>query len=452
VTAAELLERLDGAKRRGDGWIAKCPAHDDAHASLSVSASSGGELLAFCHAGCTFELIIAAVPAPPRQERVVDAVYPYQDENGQTLVEVVRYRPKDFRQRKADGTWSVNGVRKVPYRLPELLASTKPGVVIVEGERDVDRLAALGIVATCNPGGAGKWRDEFADYLRGKQVVIIPDNDPAGRAHAADVARSLDAIADVRLLELDLPPKGDVSTWLDAGGSFDELRRRLVDAQPFPYGEFGPATSPEPSRPETVSIGDRTAADLRHGLPPAQLVDAFLTAEGPTVVYARGGTGKGMFACWLITRLVGDGHVVMVLDYEGHEREWGSRLRGLGLDADGLTRVPYRAPFGPDWTAPTGALSVVADAVRQDAERLGVSYVVVDSYTTATSNGDTMGGEQAAREYFSALSRIGLPSLTIAHVRGDSGRFPERPFGSVHVHNLARETWAAEQLGEAPTF
>ncbi len=137
----------------------------------------------------------------------------------------------------------------------------------------------------------------------------------------------------------------------------------------------------------------------------------------------------------------------MILDYEGHEREWGSRLRGLGATDAELAAIHYRAPFSPDWTAKTGALSEVAPAVRADCERLTATYLVVDSYS-ATSNGDTMGGEQAAREYFSALSRIGLPSLTIAHVRGDAGRFPDRPFGSVFVHNFARETWAAEAVGD----
>lgn len=86
--------------------------------------------------------------------------------------------------------------------------------------------------------------------------------------------------------------------------------------------------------------------------------------------------------------------------------------------------------------------------IRADCDRLGVTYVVVDSYSVATSNGDTMGGEAAAREFFTALSVIGRPSLTIAHVRGDSGRFPDRPFGSVFVHNLARETWAVERVGD----
>jgi len=147
-------------------------------------------------------------------------------------------------------------------------------------------------------------------------------------------------------------------------------------------------------------------------------------------------------------QLVRAGYVVMVADFEGHEMEWGSRLRGLGLADDELGRIHYRAPFGTDWTAPTGALSAVAGAIRDDAARLGVTYLMVDSYSVATSNGDTMGGEAAAREYFSGLTRIGLPSLTIAHVRGDSGKFPERPFGSVFVHNLARETWAVERIGD----
>ncbi len=197
-----------------------------------------------------------------------------------------------------------------------------------------------------------------------------------------------------------------------------------------------------------ATIGARTALDLRHGTPPPQLAGEFLTAEGPCVLYARGGTGKGMLACWFALRLVRAGHVVMIVDYEGHEREWGSRLRGLGATDDELGRIHYRAPFGSDWTAPTGSLAAVADAIRDDAERLGVTYIIVDSYSVATSNGDTMGGEAAAREYFGGLARIGLPSLTIAHVRGDSGKFPERPFGSVFVHNLARETWAAERIGD----
>lgn len=204
--------------------------------------------------------------------------------------------------------------------------------------------------------------------------------------------------------------------------------------------------------PLPPTIGERTALDLRHGPPPPQLAGAFLTPEGPTVIYGKGGTGKGVFACYLIAQLVRAGHVPMILDYEYHEREWGSRLRGLGLTADELLQVKYRAPFGPDWTARTGPLSIVADLVRDDCDANGVTVLIVDSYSPATSNGDTMGGEAAAREYFTSLSRIGRPSLTIAHVAGNAEKFPDKPFGSVFIHNFARETWAVAKTTDDDDF
>ncbi len=241
----------------------------------------------------------------------------------------------------------------------------------------------------------------------------------------------------------DVPGRGEDEVRLIAGWT----NGKVADKPP-PITIIGTAPSGAVAAALDTTIGTRTALDLRHGTPPDQLADPFLTPEGPTVIYARGGTGKGMIACWLAIRLVRAGHVPMVIDFEGHEREWGSRLRGLGATDDELSQVHYRAPFGADWTAGTGPLSKVAGLIRDDAQALGVTYLIVDSYSVATSNGDTMGGEAAAREYFSALSTIGLPSLTIAHVRGDSGKFPERPFGSVFVHNLARETWAVERLGE----
>jgi hypothetical protein len=96
----------------------------------------------------------------------------------------------------------------------------------------------------------------------------------------------------------------------------------------------------------------------------------------------------------------------MVLDYEGHEREWGSRLRGLGLTDEELAHVHYRAPFGSDWTAVRGELDKVADLVREDAQRVNATYLVVDSYTFATSTGDTMGGAAAAQEYGVSLRQF----------------------------------------------
>jgi hypothetical protein len=165
--------------------------------------------------------------------RHIIATHDYRDERGELLFQVCRFEPKDFRQRRPDGrggwTWNLTDTRIVPYRLPELIASTGT-VYIVEGEKDADRLASLGLTATCNPMGAGKWRGDFRDHLRGRVVVILPDNDDAGRAHTEQVAASLHPVVSrVEILELpDLPPKGDVSDWLAARHTVDELRHLAV--------------------------------------------------------------------------------------------------------------------------------------------------------------------------------------------------------------------------------
>ena len=113
------------------------------------------------------------------------------------------------------------------YRLPELLAADSAHTVfVVEGEKDVDRLWAGGLVATTNPHGAGKWRPEYGESLRGRHVVILPDNDAPGRAHGEHVAHALhDQAASVRVVRLPgLAEHGDVSDWLDAGHDLGELQ------------------------------------------------------------------------------------------------------------------------------------------------------------------------------------------------------------------------------------
>ena len=152
--------------------------------------------------------------------------YDYKDETGQLLYEVVRYEPKDFRQRRPDGSggwiWNLQGVRRVLYRLQELLqASPEEWIFIVEGEKDVDRLYDAGLVATTCAMGAVKWGDDYSEFLNDRsKVAIIPDNDDAGRRHAKKVAESLaDAGVKTRIIELlGVPEKGDVSDWLNAGG------------------------------------------------------------------------------------------------------------------------------------------------------------------------------------------------------------------------------------------
>jgi putative DNA primase/helicase len=163
------------------------------------------------------------------------ATYDYTDESGAPLFQVVRLAPKGFRQRRPNGkggwTWSLGDTRRVLYRLPEVRDAVASGrlVFIVEGEKDTDNLRTLGFTATCNVGGANKWRAEYTESLRGADAVIIGDNDDSGRAHVAHIASSLQGVARrVRVLDLAkawsaCPAKGDISDWIEAGGTAEAL-------------------------------------------------------------------------------------------------------------------------------------------------------------------------------------------------------------------------------------
>jgi putative DNA primase/helicase len=241
-----IMQRVRGLRANGRGWLALCPSHDDHNPSLSISTGDDGRVLLHCFAGCSLEQICAAlgidrhdlgvqdsVRAPVRDSSsATTATYDYQDEQKALLYQVVRFQPKRFSQRRPDGKsawiWNLNRVRRVLYRLPELIASDQASVVFIcEGEKDADRLRSLGSTATTNAGGAGKWRNDYNDALRNRHVCILPDNDRVGREHANKIANSLRGIAaTVRILDLpDLQDKGDVSDWLDAGGTIEELQR-----------------------------------------------------------------------------------------------------------------------------------------------------------------------------------------------------------------------------------
>lgn len=164
--------------------------------------------------------------------------YDYFDLAGTLRFQAVRYEPKGFKQRRPDGSggwlYNLKGIDPMPYRLPELQgADHELPVFIVEGEKDVDALTSMGLVATCNPMGAGKWRDSFGGYLKGRHIVILPDNDDPGLNHAEDVYNKLeDLAASIKILVLpNLPAKGDVSDWLASGGSKGELLK-MVEEQP----------------------------------------------------------------------------------------------------------------------------------------------------------------------------------------------------------------------------
>lgn len=300
-----LLRVAHGPNGSGE-YMCRCPAHDDRTASLSVREGEGGKILLHCMAGCSTSAVLEAMglrlsdlfpddtkgkggPSRPRKAAKPEPVaptapapqpkankplgrlvkvYKYTDEKGETLFEVCRFereendqREKTFRQRtynpkhpkaKQDGNvWSIDGVRSVIYRLPEVEAAIQAGktIYVVEGEKDADTLAALGFAATTNPGGASKqgaskWLPEHTKLLTGANVVILPDNDAAGINDRQQVAASLAEVCkSVKLLDLtkafpSLPSKGDITDMLAIMGNVPgvkalhelEMATRPIDA------------------------------------------------------------------------------------------------------------------------------------------------------------------------------------------------------------------------------
>jgi len=245
-----VLSKLPDAKTRGDGWQARCPAHDDHTPSLSIGNGSDGRVLLICHAGCTFSEILAALDLETEDAfssngkkptgRNVIATYDYTDESGALLFQVQRTAGKSFPGRQPDGNggwiWSLTKpqVKRVLYHLPELV-DADPGawVFVCEGEKSTDAVRSLDLVATCNPHGAGKWRREYSASLAGRRVCIIPDNDPEGENHAGKVASLIrDTVSDVRIVHLPdvTPKKSDPADWVTAGGTRAELLAMVGEA------------------------------------------------------------------------------------------------------------------------------------------------------------------------------------------------------------------------------
>jgi len=266
-----FVQRLENVIDDANGVNSLCPAHDDSKNSLNISIGNDSlKLVLHCKAGCDFVDILRASGSqysdvlPPgangchkrngKPQGKIVATYDYADEQEAILFQVVRTGPKGFPQRHPDGkggwVWGVKGVRKVLYRLPDLLAADPSiPVYIVEGEKDVDRLRRqCKIIATTSLGGPGKQMKSYAKFLKGRDVVIIPDIDRPGSNgrcpgwdHATQIANSLIGIAKRVCIvtlpnEFELIPKWDTSDWLDA-----------VEATPDwkPESELSPANSNE---------------------------------------------------------------------------------------------------------------------------------------------------------------------------------------------------------------
>ena len=317
------------------------------------------------------------------------ATYDYTDEMGDMLRQVCRLEPKTFLQRRPDASakdgwsWKVKGVREVPYRLPELAEAIAAGkmVCIVEGEKDANTLwDDFNVPATCNAGGALKWRDELSDEFSAADIVIIPDNDKAGHEHANQVAASLWGKAS-RVRIMLMPAGKDVTEWKDKHGgtreAFDKLVAKATDWQSAEEASRAPAKTWEEF--------------LRDFKPPDWLMGGILQHRFFYSLTAR--TGDGKTSLMLLIAM----HVALGRPLAGCEVRQGRVLYFAGENPDDVRMrcmamrkqydikddipiyfVPGRFPTIKDET-PTG-LEKMAAIMKEQVAAIGeFSLVLIDT-------------------------------------------------------------------------
>lgn len=259
-----IQKLLEGAGVVFKGKKCRCPFHEDHNPSAGLYEKDGVWRFKCqtCGAGGDIEDVRKLLDGrstnttcsnghSPRREV---CRYTYTDEAGKPLFQKIRYEPKKpngFSLCRPDGNPGLGDVRRVLYRLPELLAADVGTMVIIaEGEKDVDNLVQLGLVATCNFDGAAesdqrpKWKPEYSPHFAHRKVCIIADKDKAGRAHAAAIALNLaEVAAEVRLVEVPGAACKDASDYISSAGATADDFRRLFESAPVYQAEVTEANT-----------------------------------------------------------------------------------------------------------------------------------------------------------------------------------------------------------------
>ena len=391
----------------GNEYKALCPFHEDKEPSFNFNNQTGQY---YCH-GCNkkgdaihfyakinsldtkrdFGKILKGIandfgiPWKEEKHRIVKT-YNYTDAEGLLLYQVVRMSPKDFRQRRPGNNgnwiWNLKGVAPVLYHLPDLMAANE--VFIVEGEKDSDALADLGLIATTCPMGAKKWRPEYNEPLKGKDIVLIPDNDLGGKEHMAQIAISLNGQAkSLKLIELpDLPSKGDVSDFIS---KFDDKMEAAEKLSVMIEGA-GPYEPPKKATIEDVILQakDFTALEIP---PKKKLLNPWLTEQSITLISGWRGTGKTWLALSIldaVSKGVSFGPweaeasvPCLYLDGEMPTQDIMERVEELGIDSVFIYSDAYANSWG------LSKANLLSETWRTSMKRIlttrGVKLWVIDN-------------------------------------------------------------------------
>ena len=465
-----ILARLEGVAETSNGsYRARCPAHDDYDPSLDVSLvgeDGSQKVLIKCWAGCEKERILEKLDLrwkdlfpsnrSNRESGRIVTTYDYVSPSGELLHQTVRYSPKKFKQRRPAGKggwrWSLDGVEPVLYHLPEILKARLKDetIYIFEGEKDVDRAREeLGITATTCAMGAGKWHESYTHALSGADVILVPDDDEAGRKHVLKVAEELLGVArSVKILDLPgLPEKGDLSDWIDAGGTREEFERLSSLSQPYIPGGDG-----------DDMFGAVRFVDLGEPEPRTFVVEELVPQGHSVLMHGGGGSAKSILADLLGISISSENlsefldHTilrhgpVLIIDFELDADEQHRRVKALcgGLGIAVPDDLYYLSGLGMN------TKEVFERAVKV-CEKVGVVFAVIDSIGFAM-RGDMESSRDVNTffaEYVDSLRAIGVTPMIIDHQgKLQSGESYQRKtaFGSAFKEHRARSILQVEAV------
>jgi KaiC/GvpD/RAD55 family RecA-like ATPase len=370
--------------------------------------------------------------------------YDYCDENGTLLFQVVRFEPKDFRQRRPYGhggwNWKLGDIRRVPYRLPELIRAVAAGetIYIPEGEKDCDNLRAIGLAATTNPGGAKKWRGEYSEYLRGADVAVLPDNHAEGREHGDQIVASLRGVAKrIRVLDIgkhwaECPDKGDISDWLAAGGSAEKLKA-IVDAlQEVSTSVDNPISGKQPNeRLKPLTLSELFDLEIKER---EMLLSPILPEKGLVMVYAYRGVGKthvalgigyavasgGIFLKWSAPKA----RRVLLVDGEMPAASLRERLAGIVAAAKQEAEPDAMRVIAGDLVEHGGIGNLADPAVQAELDKhlAGTDLLILDNLSslTAVIRDNDQESWTTIQQWLLRLRRRGI-SVLLVHHAGKAG-------------------------------
>jgi hypothetical protein len=371
---ASLMEsRGYTVKQDGEGWRTACPAHGGTDPNMTIRQHTEGGTICTCHSHhCSrsdiakaLGLTMADLTAPKTHVNGVEPlgrrIYPYRDEHGTTLFEVIREPDKQFWQRLPGAEkGGIGSVRRVLFGLPELLLTRQGDLIcIAEGEKCAVEMAKLGIPSTTNPHGACHWRPEYTAWLKqhlaDRKFLVLGDNDLEGKKHVVQVCESLQAAGlEYYLADLGpLPDKGDVVEWIRAGGTAEQLRAMAAPS---------PKTKRQIERAEERRI--ISARDLlAKSFEPLRWAIPEMIPEGLTIFAGGPKTGKSWMAMHMAIAIASGGRIfgqipvergeVLYLALEDSYRRLQDRLlKCLQGEAapDGLYLVTYWDLLGEGFT------------------------------------------------------------------------------------------------------